>query len=72
MSLNITQAHISRELFDTLEGLNKQILEVGKLAESVGCQPQELRTMQGDLMLSPLLVAKAGALTGLACLHGGK
>lgn len=50
----------------------KQIQQVNATAVALDCTPQELKNAHGDFMLTPLLLAQAQVLGGMAQLKAAK
>lgn len=59
---------LKAHLQTTLADINRQDLELEKLAKERECEPWELVSYHGEYMMTPLLVAKASVLNGLAIL----
>lgn len=60
------------ELRITLSELEAQINAVRDLAKTEGCESYMLRDLRGEFMLTPLLTAKANALSALTSLQPTK
>lgn len=65
---------LSNALRSMIVDIDRQILEVTKLAaeEYHDVRPSELKTADGNFLLTPLLAAKAQCLHGLALLKTNK
>lgn len=61
-------AQVRDALVEVLEDINDQIELIADLAVNMipPCKVNEVRTMQGDFMVSPLLIAKANVLAAMA------
>lgn len=66
----MSSSELYEELRQSLLSINVQIGHVRKEAQRMKVSAYDLKDMTGSFMLSPLLVAKANILNGLAVLKG--
>ena len=53
------------KLSATIDDLDDQIRAIATMAEVRAADPYQMRTSNGDLILAPVLVARATALSGM-------
>ena len=58
------------QLLDCLDSIDIQIGEIRKIAKNAYCTPEELKDMNGGLMMTPLVIAKVQILLELAKIDG--
>lgn len=59
---------LAQNLRSTLSDIEVQIIQVHRIARDLDTTAMQVRTSSGELMLTPLLLAKAQCLNGLALL----
>lgn len=64
----IIRGELMDDLLDTLEGVNRQLDNLKKIAEKMDSEPGDLMDSSGRLIMNDLLVAKANVLHGLVVL----
>ena len=63
---------IRNRLESTLVDINRQIAAVIDIARKQGVEPEQIMSADGHHLMTPLLLARAQALNGLAVLHDKK
>lgn len=72
--MNLSKRFIENELVDTLIMIDTQIEEVKTLANEwrPNCLPSQLKDVNGNFLLTPLLLARASCLTAMLNLKNVK